>query len=326
MVRRGEWGDEDRRGSAGRWGWGRNDADVAPARSAQTAGEQEEYRGLLSVAVEFLFGPEPFHPGPDDADRWKLRGRAVVALSVSSAMEEKGGGVALSDLVPYVDRPTSSLDDAAGINAEGLRIVSHFNGKPASSSQKDPKEEARFVFPELMAEAESGDLFGPPSKRTVADYDSAENLLFVRTSSLLSLSAPEGGRTLGSPVSTVDDDDSAHPPPQLYLRERRHVLTKLDQSQFGRCCLLGFLNAVGVRWLSSSVRRGGLLYIRNATLFGAADGLLGVLRFYSVLFLALPLGRLGVISLLNRGVEERNRRRRGVAEELAKREVGQVLL
>ncbi|KAI2507812.1 hypothetical protein MHU86_6592 [Fragilaria crotonensis] len=105
--------------------------------------ETNEHRGLLSLAVEFLFGPIPFAPGPTSLEKWKLR--AAVILEQSA----RDGSATLSSLTPFFDDPPGSLTDTVKIQANGLAIVTHFHGIP---KQMDDKEQ-HFIFPELLAES-----------------------------------------------------------------------------------------------------------------------------------------------------------------------------
>ena len=115
LVSRGEWGQQHDNN-------GRNGTNTV----ASTSADDEGYRGLLSVVVEFLFGPSPFPPGPTELERWKLRGAVIIALSSKASQQ----GVSLEELAPYSDNPPASLEDISSIVSEGLRVVSHFNGVP----------------------------------------------------------------------------------------------------------------------------------------------------------------------------------------------------
>ena len=104
LVRQGDWGTESR----------------SSTNTSSPALDEDGYRGLLSVVVEFLFGPSSFWPGPTEFERWKLRGLAVINIS-SSANRWSGQGLSLEELSPYADSPPASLDDSAIIVSEGLR-------------------------------------------------------------------------------------------------------------------------------------------------------------------------------------------------------------
>ena len=283
---------------------------------ASTSVDDEGYRGLLSVVVEFLFGPSPFSPGPMESERWKLRVAVIIALSSKASHR----GVSLEELAPYSDNPPASLEDVSSIVSEGLRVVSHFNGVPVlegdTSSRSTTNGKARFIFPELMAETSSG-IINPTM--TLNSFSHVypdlspltwETMIYAKDSSFL----------LGGSASSRDHPSTTRNglnacPDQLY--EKYHVLTKLQSKQFGQVLLLGSLNFIGIFWLRQSIGRGGLLEISNRRLYATADGILAVLYFYAKLFFALPLARLVVFVLCcNIFVRRRNERRAGVASEL----------
>ena len=91
-----------------RGAWGQNEVIPVPRGS-------EEHRGLLSLAVEFLFGPER-PPSPSEADRWRLRGVVILERSQQS----KTSSVSIRELAPYLDSPPASLNDVSTIVSEGL--------------------------------------------------------------------------------------------------------------------------------------------------------------------------------------------------------------
>jgi hypothetical protein len=132
-----------------------------PVRSQHGNEADEYYRGILSCAVEFLFGPSPFHPGPTDFDKWKLREEAILYLSSLSYSSIKNtsntkdssvrkpqendksidttnvGVVSLKDLLPFVDHPPlpsilSSASNDSRQYSESLQIVTHFGGVPVT--------------------------------------------------------------------------------------------------------------------------------------------------------------------------------------------------
>lgn len=276
--------------------WGRNE-DEPPAGTDQ----EEAYRGLLSVSVEFLFGPSPFSPGPTESEKWKLRGAVIVERSSESA----GKGVSLDELSPYIDSPPAALSHEIDIVSEGLTIVSHFNGRPVSPSDDlaEPisASKARFVFPELLSESS-----------TVIKYEEApdpddgswEYLCYAGDAAFVSV------RTASGRISELPSS----------LQEQRYVLTKLEKKQFQQCVILGILNFVGVKWLRQSLEPGGVLDISSmAGSYVAAflqRGLMPVLYFYSILFFVLPFGRLLLIVVLNFIRERRSRRRADFAHAL----------
>ena len=288
LISRGDWGQQINGGT--------NGVDTA----ASTSTDEEGYRGLLSVVVEFLFGPCSFSPGPTESDRWKLRGAVIVSLS---SQPNRENGVSLEELAPYSDSPPASLEDSDAVVSEGLRVVSHFNGVPvltAADDRSTTNGKARFIFPELMAEASTEiNTFG----HLYPDLSSLswENMLFAKDTLTF------------APRSQEAFHDAC--PDQLF--EKYYVLSKLQSKQFGQCCLLGSLNFIGIVWLRQSIGRGGLLEISNRGLCVIADGVLAVLYFYAKLFFALPLARLVVFVICcNYFVRRRNERRTIVAKAL----------
>ena len=309
MMRRGTWGDD-------------NDTQQSQSTSLNRTNEQ---RGLLSIAVEFLFGPSDDEGGNTsttsrrDLERWKFRASIIIALSSSSG----GNGVSLRELLPYVDNPPKSADDASAMS-EAMKIVTYFNGKPVDcDSGSGNCMEARFCFPELMAEmnhdinATAQKLFSLGSSEFAGSSSDISSILYK-----------EDEDTSYSITSSSSDGTP------LYLYERTFVLTGLSKEQFGQCVFLGLLNFVGVVWIQNALSPGGLLQLPVAaavtataasgssrrrkspgsdTLIVAASflilGLFKILRFYAGLFFAIPLSRLVIILLRNYGVQRRNERR-----------------
>ena len=271
--------------------WGRDEDNIPTNRN-----EEESYRGLLSVTVEFLFGHSPFVPGPTDPEKWKLRGAIIVQLS----SRETVNGVSLQELSPFVDSPPASLQCESQIVAQGLAIVAHFNGRPLSKDSMEPDSKARFVFPELMAESSSVVRY---EEEPDPDDGSWEYLLYSGDISF----APTrtSGRSYSLPSS---------------LQERRYLLTMLEKRQFQQCIIFGVLNFIGVIWLRQSLQPGAVLDVSSIaggvlSLF-LLRGLMPLLLFYSILFFVLPLTRLLLIVMLNAVRERRNRRRADFAYAL----------
>jgi len=261
--------------------WGREENDTPTSGSEQ----EESYRGLLSVSVEFLFGHSPFVPGPTEREKWKLRGAIIVQLSTRDA----GNGVSLQEMSPYVDSPPASLQCQSQIVAEGLAIVAHFHGRPLAKDSTEPDSKARFVFPELMAESSS-----------VMNYDEAhdpddgtwEYLLY--SGDVIVTQTRTIGKSYQLPSS---------------LQERRYLLTMLEKKQFQQCVLLGTLNYIGVLWLRQSLGWRHTLCLFDARPHASASFL------FTYLFL-LPLARLLIVIILNAIRGRRNRRRADFAHAL----------
>jgi hypothetical protein len=307
MMRRRTWGDDN---------------------DNQTSSDQSnEQRGLLSIAVEFLFGPSDDEDGNTtsatsrrDLERWKYRASIIIALSSSSG----GNGVSLRELLPYVDSPPKSADDASALS-EVMKIVTYFNGKPVDCDNGSSDcMEARFCFPELMAEM-NHDINATTQK--LFSLGSSE---FAPSSSDIYVSVLYNEDDADSSSSTISSSSGGIP---LYLYERPFVLTELSRQQFGQCVLLGLLNYFGVIWIQNALSPGGLLQLPvvaaavtsasgssrrrkrqgNDAFIAAASflvlGLFKILRFYAGLFFLIPLTRLAIILLRNYGVRRRNERR-----------------
>lgn len=250
-----------------------------------------EHRGLLSVAVEFLFGPIPFQPGPTDEERWKMRAAYIVSyLSTHS-------GVSLQRLCLYADYPPKSVTDLAHISEQGLAIVAHFNGVPTQSlNSKTSLQNATFAFPELLTESELASQY--------SDF-STEGHDGVGLLSILYRKDPVRRSGRGE----LPD----------YLKESLFRLTSLPSNLFWQCLLLGSLNLVGVFMLQQSIDRGGTLEVDEQTTNGYIMKRLTipVLRFYAILFFVLPCTRLAVILHLNSRRRKRNTRRASLLVALA---------
>jgi hypothetical protein len=245
----------------------------------------DDRQGLLSIAVEFLFGPTPFSPGPSEADRWRLRAAALVQLTA----ENPQSGVALDALMPYAESPPDSLHDTKQVVAQGMTIVGYFNGVP-SKEQGDfdaAPGQANFIFPELMAESAA-----VPRYERSADNDDGTWM------SLLCNQGGTTGRNLSSSLPT-------------HLKEDRYRFTQLKPKQLLHCVVLGTLNLVGIIWFGQSISPGGIIEVPVGTPVEVflQKGLLPVLRFYAVLFFALPSCRLLLILALNSSLKRRNERR-----------------
>jgi len=315
---RGErWGSEERGETVGLWG------DGGFSRQLM---QQQEQRGILSIAVEFLFGPIPFSPGPSETARWKMRHRVLVSMS------SKGDkpGVSLMQILPFVDLPppvpvdgdqkdltTAFTSSPVALVSEALKIVTHFNGVPVKiiedgssgfSASNSDMSKARFVFPELMSEEATGAVgFGLANDETRGEEenDSWDSFFYMDEKTL-------GFRAKGTKLGGITTKASnTNTITQLeYLKEMRHVLTHLTRTQFCQCCMLNTINAVGIWMLLQSIGPGGLLEIVNADCYVLVNAMLCFLLFYAKLFFALPLARMIVIMLLNVGIAKRNQRRK----------------
>ena len=307
MIRRGTWGDDND---------DNNNSALHNQRSSSSFNSEQQQRGLLSIAVEFLFGPSDDSssstgtssnlPSTKELQKWKYRVSVIITLSTSSS---EGSGISLRELLPYVDLPPASAEDPAAIR-ETLKIVSYFNGRPvaASSSEANSGIDARFCFPEIIAEMDCQKLlsmgsseFAPPT--------------FESESNISSILYKEEVHDFGSSPDNTSNDMASE-----YLYERPFVLTELSRQQFGQCVMLGLLNFVGIVWIHSALMPGGLLQLplsasssRSKPLLAFASMLVlkmfKILSFYSKVFLLLPLCRLVIVLIRNYLVERRNKRR-----------------
>lgn len=308
MVRRGSWGNVENE---------TQQHNTSRANSSAALSQlDDQQRGLLSIAVEFLFGADHKHK---ELEKWKFRLAIILTLSTTSG----GKGVSLREMLPYTDSPPSSADSSSAIS-EALKVVSYFNGKPLESSDNETSSsgiDSRFCFPEIMAEM---------------DYD-----IHTTSQKILSLGSSEFAppsldinNTFASVLFKIDDDvdnlgemtlttTSGETP--RYFYERPFVLTELSQQQFGQCALLGLLNFIGIVWIQNAVEPGGLLEMPVASkrrsrgwmiaVSFLITGLLRILRFYAGLFFLLPLCRLIILLIRNAGIERRNHKRQSLVME-----------
>lgn len=281
-------------------GYREQDSGVLDSSSALSISQSTDHRGLLSLAVEFLFGPTPFNPGPSQSKRWKLRAGVIVQIATNNKNRGSRASVALKCLAPFVDYPPHN-DDSILIENQSMLIVAHFNGVPSpetSLSSLSNMADAKFDFPELMAESADASPYQVELFPEVENSDWA-SLLFEKESA----SSMEGVSLVGLPD---------------HLTEYSYRLTKLTASQFRHCAIAGILNLVGVFWLKQSLLPGGILEIDAGSPLHAIllTGLLPVLGFYSVLFFAIPFGRLALILALNWLRWKRNERREAFAKAL----------
>jgi hypothetical protein len=315
LVQRGPWRDDlEHSNPADRLALASGDTDRSEDHGNPT------FHGVLSVAVEFLFGPTPFDPGPPPPDRWKLRALAIVNFcrrrQALAAAHDDQVPVPLIALLPYADEPPMSLSNSARVTEAVLPLVAHFNGIPARASGNTDKsieileETSWFTFPELLAERHMVE------QNWIARLGNADETDDGDTNYLSILCRPPHLDSLPGPPKTPNG--MVEEPP--FLHERIYRLTRLPPGQFIQCAALGALNLIGVWWLGMSLRRGGVLEVPQGSWLSAI--LLGVmvpvLRFYSFMFFALPIVRFTFISLLNHFRSKRNRRRQEFAEQLSK--------
>uniref|UniRef100_A0A7S3VDV8 Uncharacterized protein n=1 Tax=Chaetoceros debilis TaxID=122233 RepID=A0A7S3VDV8_9STRA len=273
----------------GSWGV----TQVKRDRIHETAGSADDHRGILSIAVEFLFGPTPFWPGPSDVEKWNLIERFILS---------RENGITLSDLVPFIDNPPPIMEDQGSTlpshTVSGcLHILAHFNGVPISSS--------RFAFPEIVAERENGNFDNHQNSAESGNSEMRwESILYENQSGF---SSSSNGRTLGTA-----------PKPPEYLHEKYHVLTKLSRKEFGQCICLNLFNIIGILLLQNAIsKEGSMLEIKNTTAFAFVSGIFSLLSFYAKFFFCLPLARLIFVITVNFGIKQRNEKRHGIAKVMA---------
>jgi hypothetical protein len=279
--------------------------------SAHVQQSREQEQGLLSISVEFLFGPTPFMPGPSDYFKWKLREQFIIRT-----LSQQEGAINLLQLIPFVNHPPATLDGTQ-MRSECLDIVTHFNGIPFMRDSQDLEDipNMQFIFPELMlSESEnlmddndttlnwcSDDLSSKPKEGSQISflYSSQESIFLTEGHTL-------GGSGLSNQHS--QDGNSAIP---KYLYEKHHVLTKLTKSHFQKCIFLNIMNYIGLVMLWKSIHDGGVLEIqdRNSIKYTFVKSMLLMLDFYAKLFFCLPIFRMIIILVLNRNIDIRNARR-----------------
>jgi len=331
-----------------------NEQQQQQHQQQQTSMIDNDQRGLLSIAVEYLFGPSPFVPGPNEADIWKLRATAIVQLSsdnrnnnnsndaatadtAATAIDVADASVSLQQLSPYMDHPPSSIyNDPDAIVQGGLPMVAHFNGIPAAISnhnndndnnnnnikqqqQQNAPHMARFFFPELLAESSYLTRYNNNNNSAFTHYDDDDDndtTTSIASWSSLLCAKPTNHTTYGRNIRTGESSTTV----PAYLYERLYKFTHLPSDQFLYCVFLGVLNLVGTIWLKSSlINPGGLLYLKDGTMLATIikHGLVRVLLFYAILFFTLPSCRLVLIVVLNRFRKQRNRKRQELASALA---------
>eukprot|EP00526_Cylindrotheca_closterium_P008816 CAMPEP_0113606984 /NCGR_PEP_ID=MMETSP0017_2-20120614/3145_1 /TAXON_ID=2856 /ORGANISM="Cylindrotheca closterium" /LENGTH=514 /DNA_ID=CAMNT_0000515563 /DNA_START=166 /DNA_END=1707 /DNA_ORIENTATION=+ /assembly_acc=CAM_ASM_000147 len=247
LIRRGAWGEEQN----------------VPIPQAT-----EEHRGLLSIAVEFLFGPNS-NPGPTEEEKWKLRGAIIVDKSLS-----RNGSLSLRELAPFVDSPPSNWENKRQIISEGLLIVTHFNGRPSRGSKDEDLSTAAFDFPELVSESRYSTHYSGPGQEELTALEQ-KSLFFVTE------------KTISS-----SNRDELNPLPE-FLYEEYKSLTKLTRKQFFHCFAVALLNLIGVIWFAQSLEPGGILDQSLGQVSSTLRwSLIPILLFYAKFFFSIPAMRL----------------------------------
>ena len=294
------------RNGGNRW---QEDGDGTGSVSDDTS---SEYKGLLSVCVEFLFGPTA-SPKPSEAEKWKLRSALILQHASNTS-------ISLEALSPYADLPPKSLDDTSSIVSQGMRVVSYFNGAPSPHASrgggaptKGTTPSPQFIFPELASEgAVSSSSFGdwrqpPEDFENISTKQWLLDILFV---------SPRHANTLGSSSRRRDASGSPLPP---FLYEHPVSFSKLTMTQFLKAFGLVMLNAIGVYWMYQACQppNGMLRELLGKPATATLEWtLLPLLIFYAKLFVLLPVPRLIYILAQNYLRGQRNRRRQALAKAL----------
>ena len=302
--------------------------DASSLRQTQqhVSEQPQEHRGVLSVAVEFLFGPpnEKQEQQQERQRKWKLRAAFLVRQSMAEhSKDEKDvtivGGVSLEKMIPYTDHPPSPLvlfkdstalvgenqnsRHAMDLATQGLVIVSHFHGVPLlppSVQQPSNIMQSRFRFPELVSESAIALQHDENSSDTASPMDFASFLC----------SHPQAIQSPGNRTNELTDDFPA------FYYEPERSFTMLTLPQFMSCVTLGVLNFVGVLWFRQATGDGGVM--NEVVEFQALTkmlrhSLVPVLWFYARLFWLLALSRLVYLLLCNRRIRQGNRNRQAWA-------------
>ena len=144
-------------------GWGiRGNADSTPSgvtmmqprrwdtptttTASSSSDPHQHFRGLLSMLIEFLFGPDDQFDGtqPSENDRWNLRALKVI-------QERKANnGISMEQLLPYADFLPTTITDVS----QALMVATRYNGLSVSSATSSPAQKL-FYFLELLTEAET---------------------------------------------------------------------------------------------------------------------------------------------------------------------------
>ena len=224
MIQRGSWGNDQ------------NNPQRSDSSASFDSQSSQQQRGLLSVAVEFLFGPNESANNsinrqgslsPEELEKWKFRAAIIMSLSAAS----EGKGVSLRELLPYTDNPPASTNDASALR-ETMKIITYFNGKPAdtTSSEATGGIDACFHFPEIMAEMETG------------IYDVSQKIMSLSSSDFAAPPNMDSKHSITKLLCKFDDDEGMISPsgdiPQ-YMYEKPKFLTHLSRKQFSECLLLG---------------------------------------------------------------------------------------
>ena len=276
--------------------------------------------GFVSVAIEFLFGPIPFWPGPSETEKWKLR----ECFIVHEMSKPNVHGVPFEKFLPYCDHPpsvdqysdiTTSFENQNpnlrfSIISQCLPIITYFAGVPVNgkldNTITDTNVAANVVFPELMLEAEGDGL-----SIYASNFAREENELHSHWSHFLYHhdQSPTGPSTLLTTNTVLKNPISMDIP--THMHECYHTLTRLSAFQFYLCFCLGILNLVGILGLQRYIQTTTNSILQSVLI----KHFLSIFHIYAWAFLAAPVVRALYIVVLNYRISIRNKRRKQWAEK-----------
>ncbi|KAL7571787.1 hypothetical protein ACA910_002875 [Epithemia clementina (nom. ined.)] len=312
--------------------------DLLSSQELEQQQQSQEYRGILSVAVEFLFGPSNTqHLQQRELQRkWKLRAAFLVRQSMANKATENKDGVSLEQLCPYTDDPPTppppsveqDRKDQMNLATQGLLIVSHFHGIPlfhatttttSKNELNDNREhdvlKSRFLFPELVSESVIALRYddGPrhQNESRVGGALAWSSFLYNDSPEQPQLQLLTSTAANRSNISNSNRDDMESDFPSYY-HEPEWCFTNLSKPQFISCVVLGVLNFVGVLWFRQATGIDGVM--EEVVEFRALARLLRhslvpVLWFYARLFWLLALSRFCYNLLCNQRIRKRNHNR-----------------
>ena len=292
-------------------------------------------RGILSNAVEFLFGPTPVQPGPNELEKWKLRESFI--LSQISKTENQA--ISILQFLPFVDHPPPNADmdelrRSSTMRSECLNIITHFNGVPynegirLSKEERKSSQDVKFAFPELLS-LHSENLIGEvrfPITNSEFDeelnhsflYASDENsdqiIMNTHTTSFSGRGHVLGG-SKGRIIARIQKEKTPATQPK-FLLEKKYSFSKLTKNQFYQCIRLNIINCIGLIITLKLVQKSELksqLPLTQGFLISFTKSL----YLYANFFFILPLCRMLVLVVLNKFIMRRNSRREAFATQFA---------
>ena len=240
-------------------------------------------RGLLSILVEFLFGPLPQTEDKHDLWKWKLREYVIVSHDFR---------LSLAKLRPFIDNPV----DLTSQIPQTLQLTYHFHGKPDLTTNHHNNDyyafNTQYTFSELQTTYTQ-------NNHKIQNYNISKwQHIWFPSNQFFSLYEPE--------VIPNSNNNNNLP---MYLTENYHALTKLSLHEFKLCSILGVINLIGVHWLKYTlIPKNKALPLR-----WLLKPFSSLLMYYSYLFIALPILRFFFLTLLNMQIQRRNHLRQNYA-------------